>query len=78
MSSGFSFSSPETTSHILQGPPVVTNSHSFMSSLKRKKGEKKRGKEQPCSVGELLVLPFLSKFPIPSDANAFDTDMSNK
>ncbi|XP_057524952.1 importin beta-like SAD2 homolog isoform X3 [Amaranthus tricolor] len=60
-----------------KGPPVVTNSHSFMSSLKRKKGEKKRGKEQPCSVGELLVLPFLSKFPIPSDANAFDTDMSN-
>ncbi|XP_048497236.1 uncharacterized protein LOC104889132 isoform X2 [Beta vulgaris subsp. vulgaris] len=59
-----------------KGPPLVTDSHSSVSSLKRKKGEKK-GKDQRCSVGQLLVLPFLSKFPIPSDANASDTSISD-
>ncbi|KNA17637.1 hypothetical protein SOVF_078380 [Spinacia oleracea] len=59
-----------------KGPPVVTNCHSSVSSLKRKKGQKK-GKHQRCSVGELIVLPFLSKFPVPSNANASDTSISN-
>ncbi|KAL2922277.1 Importin beta-like SAD2 [Bienertia sinuspersici] len=56
-----------------KGPRMVTNSHYSISSLKRKKDEKKKGKGQHCSVGELLVLPFLSKFPVPSDANSSDT-----
>ncbi|XP_019161856.1 PREDICTED: uncharacterized protein LOC109158402 [Ipomoea nil] len=47
-----------------KGPPVVNSSH----SSKRKKGEKSK-KTTRRSIGELLVLPFLSKFPIPSDAN---------
>ncbi|XP_021751943.1 uncharacterized protein LOC110717528 [Chenopodium quinoa] len=58
-----------------KGPPVVASSS--LSSLKRKQGDKKKGKDQRCSVGELLVLPFLSKFPLPSDANASDVSISN-
>nr|GMD29133.1 importin beta-like SAD2 homolog [Ipomoea batatas] len=47
-----------------KGPPVVNSS----LSSKRKKGEKSK-KTTRRSIGELLVLPFLSKFPVPSDAN---------
>ncbi|CAH9120422.1 unnamed protein product [Cuscuta epithymum] len=45
-----------------KGPPVSSN------SSKRKKGEKRK-KATCSSIGELLVLPFLSKFPVPTDAN---------
>ncbi|KAH7678557.1 Armadillo-like helical-containing protein [Dioscorea alata] len=44
-----------------KGPPVVS------VSSKRKKGIKANGKERHSSVGELLVIPFLSKFPLPFD-----------
>ncbi|KAL8151290.1 hypothetical protein V2J09_021098 [Rumex salicifolius] len=54
-----------------KGPPLVTSGSSQASS-KRKKGEKNKGKHQRYSMGELLVIPFLSKFPIPTDANASD------
>ncbi|KAL8100484.1 hypothetical protein AgCh_032661 [Apium graveolens] len=46
---------------ISKGPPVAA---SVLS--KRKKGEKNRQKNRS-SMGELLVIPFLSKFPIPTD-----------
>lgn len=46
---------------ISKGPPVAA------ASSKRKKGIKANGKERRSSVGELLVIPFLSKFPLPSD-----------
>ncbi|XP_030507161.2 importin beta-like SAD2 homolog [Cannabis sativa] len=48
-----------------KGPPVRTSS----TSSKRKKGEKNKGNSRHSSIGELLVLPFLSKFPIPSGNN---------
>nr|XP_043608591.1 importin beta-like SAD2 homolog [Erigeron canadensis] len=48
---------------ISKGPRVVASVTS-----KRKKGEKNNLKGRS-SMGELLVLPFLSKFPIPSDVN---------
>lgn len=35
-------------------------------SSKRKKGEKNKQKARS-SMGELLVIPFLSKFPVPID-----------
>ncbi|KAD4385083.1 hypothetical protein E3N88_25251 [Mikania micrantha] len=54
---------------ISKGPPVVGSVTS-----KRKKGEKNKQKGRSC-MGELLVLPFLSKFPIPSDVN---TPITNK
>ncbi|XP_059280861.1 importin beta-like SAD2 homolog isoform X2 [Lycium ferocissimum] len=44
------------------GPPVKTST----ASSKRKKGEKYKRKGSS-SMGELLVLPFLSKFPVPTD-----------
>lgn len=44
-----------------KGPPTVS------AVSKRKKGDKSKGKHQQSSVGELLVIPFLSKFPMPSD-----------
>ncbi|PON93061.1 Coatomer beta subunit [Trema orientale] len=55
-----------------KGPPVGTS-----ASSKRKKGEKNKGKNQRCSIGELLVLPFLSKFPIPSKTNGTETRILN-
>ncbi|XP_062109375.1 uncharacterized protein LOC133819997 [Humulus lupulus] len=51
-----------------KGPPVGTSS----TSSKRKKGEKNKGNSRRSSIGELLVLPFLSKFPIPSGTNETD------
>ncbi|KNA25482.1 hypothetical protein SOVF_006470 [Spinacia oleracea] len=36
------------------------------------------GRLQRCSVVELPVLPFLSKFPVPINANASTTSISNK
>jgi hypothetical protein len=44
---------------LFQGPPVVS------AASKRKKGEKNKGKGGS-SIGDLLVIPFLSKFPVPS------------
>ena len=43
-----------------QGPPVVST-----SAAKRKKGGKSKRKDEFSSIGELLILPFLSKFPLP-------------
>ncbi|PWZ25480.1 Importin beta-like SAD2 [Zea mays] len=43
-----------------KGPPVAS------AASKRKKGDKNKGKSEMSSIGELLVTPFLSKFPIPS------------
>ncbi|XP_015062518.2 importin beta-like SAD2 homolog [Solanum pennellii] len=47
---------------ISKGLPVKTST----ASSKRKKGEKNKRKGYS-SMGELLVLPFLSKFPVPTD-----------
>ncbi|KAJ3681318.1 hypothetical protein LUZ60_015807 [Juncus effusus] len=52
-----------------KGPPVVS------AVSKRKKGEKNKGKQQSSSMGELLIIPFLSNFRIPSDG---DKDVSSK
>lgn len=51
-----------------KGPPMSLSSKA--ASIKRKKGDKGRGKELRSSMGELSVLPFLSKFPVPCDATA--------
>lgn len=59
-----------------KGPPVAASNCSSALS-KRKKGEKNRGKDQRCFMGELLVIPFLSKFPIPSEANVSETKIIN-
>ncbi|CAK7326263.1 unnamed protein product [Dovyalis caffra] len=61
-----------------KGPPTGTSSNISSASSKRKKGEKNKRNNQRCSMGELLVLPFLSKFPIPSDFNASEARMINE
>ncbi|XP_004508096.1 uncharacterized protein [Cicer arietinum] len=52
-----------------KGPPMETSIDSLSASAKRKKGQKNKRSNQRRSMGELLVLPFLSKFPMPSDSN---------
>ncbi|XP_022760759.1 importin beta-like SAD2 homolog isoform X3 [Durio zibethinus] len=54
-----------------KGPPIGSSNNGSSASSKRKKGEKNKKNNQR-SIGELLVLPCLSKFPIPSDATAYD------
>ncbi|XP_061992320.1 importin beta-like SAD2 isoform X2 [Rosa rugosa] len=63
---------------VSKGPQMGTSTNASSASFKRKKGEKKKRNNQTCSIGELLVLPFLSKFPIPSDyANPSQTRIMN-
>ncbi|XP_030924098.1 importin beta-like SAD2 homolog isoform X1 [Quercus lobata] len=58
-----------------KGPPMGTSSNGPSASSKRKKGDKRHNQHR--YMGELFVLPFLSKFPIPSDANASQTRIIN-
>ncbi|MQM04400.1 hypothetical protein Taro_037202 [Colocasia esculenta] len=51
-----------------KGPPTVFAGNASAASVKRKKGDKNKRKDKRSSIGELLVIPFLSKFPFPSDA----------
>ena len=53
-----------------------TSSNGPSASSKRKKGDKRHNQHR--YMGELFVLPFLSKFPIPSDANASQTRIINE
>lgn len=55
-----------------------TSSNGSSASSKRKKGEKSKRNNQRCSIGELLVLPFLSKFSIPSKTNAPQSEVLDK
>ena len=56
---------------------MVGSGYNSSLSSKRKKGDKTRGKDRS-SMGELLVLPFLSKFPIPSDVKAHEAKILNE
>uniref|UniRef100_A0A2P2KMN0 Importin N-terminal domain-containing protein n=2 Tax=Rhizophora mucronata TaxID=61149 RepID=A0A2P2KMN0_RHIMU len=58
---------------MLKGPPMGTSSNASSASSKRKKGEKNKRNYQCYSMGELLVLPFLSRFPIPSNTTASES-----
>ncbi|XP_068662047.1 importin beta-like SAD2 homolog isoform X2 [Aristolochia californica] len=58
-----------------KGPPTVTSGST--SSAKRKKGEKNKLKNRFVSAGDALVMPFLSKFPIPSDAVTLSETSNN-
>uniref|UniRef100_A0A9I9DMS1 Importin beta-like SAD2 homolog n=1 Tax=Cucumis melo TaxID=3656 RepID=A0A9I9DMS1_CUCME len=57
-----------------KGPPTVTSANGSSASSKRKKGNK-RTNNQCATMGELVVLPFLLKYSIPSDANASQTSI---
>ncbi|KAG1326119.1 putative importin beta-like SAD2 [Cocos nucifera] len=55
---------------VVGGPPTVS------SVSKRKKGDKSKGSHHR-SVGELLVIPFLSKFPMPPDGEEASSKISS-
>ncbi|RID63443.1 hypothetical protein BRARA_E02452 [Brassica rapa] len=59
-----------------KGPPVSTTNKTSSAASKRKKGEKNRINNQRRSMGDLLVLPFLSKFSVPSKSNILDASTS--
>ncbi|XP_057992891.1 uncharacterized protein LOC110632928 isoform X2 [Hevea brasiliensis] len=59
-----------------KGPPTVISCNGSAASSKRKKGEKNKRDNQR-SMGDLFVLPFLSKFSLPSDANASKASIIN-
>ncbi|XP_015900167.3 importin beta-like SAD2 homolog isoform X2 [Ziziphus jujuba] len=60
-----------------KGPPTRSSSNGSSAPSKRKKGEKSKQNNQRSSIGDLLVLPFLSKFPVPSEANAIQSGVLN-
>ncbi|XP_050216139.1 importin beta-like SAD2 homolog isoform X2 [Mercurialis annua] len=60
-----------------RGPPTATSWNGSVTSSKRKKGEKNKRDNQRYFMGELLVLPYLSKYPIPSDVNALKEGIVN-
>ncbi|ESQ48194.1 hypothetical protein EUTSA_v10019950mg [Eutrema salsugineum] len=59
-----------------KGPPVSSTNKASSAACKRKKGEKNRRNNERCSMGDLLVLPFLSKFHVPSKSNIVDARTS--
>ncbi|CAN8270232.1 unnamed protein product [Cochlearia groenlandica] len=59
-----------------KGPPVSTSNKASSAAFKRKKGEKNRRNNQRCSMGDLVVLPFLSKFHVPPKSNILDATTS--
>lgn len=56
----------------------MTSNNTASASAKRKKGDRNKGKERRTSMGELLVIPLLSKFPIPSNVAITPSSTSNK
>ncbi|XP_015944961.1 importin beta-like SAD2 homolog [Arachis duranensis] len=60
-----------------KGPPTESAADALSASAKRKKGQKNKKSNQRRSMGELLVLPFLSKFPIPSDSDVSQKQILN-
>ncbi|KFK39068.1 hypothetical protein AALP_AA3G196700 [Arabis alpina] len=59
-----------------KGPPVSTTNKAYSAACKRKKGEKNRRDNQRSSMGDLVVLPFFSKFLVPSKSNIVDASTS--
>lgn len=53
-----------------KGPPMAGASNKIVSTKRKKGGKNGRGREGQGSAGELLVMPFLSKFAFPLDGSA--------
>lgn len=58
-----------------QGPPVGISNNNASALSKRKKSERSKRNNLRSSMGELLVIPFLSKFSVPCDANVFNSEI---
>lgn len=57
-----------------QGPPTGGGAKKG-AAMKRKKGSKGRGKDARGTAGDLLVLPFLSQFPLPAPGTSASSDV---
>ena len=51
---------------IVQGPPTAGGMKN-VATMKRKKGGKGKSKDGEGTAGGILVMPFLSQFPLPPD-----------
>lgn len=58
-----------------KGPPMAGTSNKIVSTKRKKGGKNKQGREGQVSAGELLVIPFLSKFIFPPDGSSASTDV---
>ncbi|KAG6548715.1 hypothetical protein Mapa_009870 [Marchantia paleacea] len=60
-----------------KGPPTTVAAKK-VAAIKRKKAGKGKGKDGQGTAGELLVLPFLSQFPLPPPEAASASDLVTK
>lgn len=60
-----------------QGPPTAEGAKN-VATMKRKKGGKVKSKDGDGTAGEVLVMPFLSQFPLPSDGIQPDSEIAIK
>lgn len=58
-----------------KGPPMAGTSNKIVSTKRKKGGKNRQGREGQGSAGELLVIPFLSKFIFPPDGSSASTDV---
>ena len=61
----------------VQGPPTAEGAKN-VAAMKRKKGGKGKSKDGEGTAGEVLVMPFLSQFPLPPDGSQPDSEITIK
>lgn len=61
----------------VQGPPTAEGPKN-VATMKRKKGGKGKTTDGEGTAGEVLVMPFLSRFPLPSDGTQPDSEIAIK
>eukprot|EP01018_Ginkgo_biloba_P009463 Gb_12572 [translate_table: standard] len=57
-----------------KGPPMAGTANKIASAKRKKGGKSGKGREGQGSAGELLVIPFLSKYLLPSDGSSATSD----
>ena len=68
----------EITIMTMQGPPMAGTNNKIVSTKRKKGGKNGQGRDGQGSAGELLVIPFLSKFVFPPDGSSAITDIIMK
>ena len=65
--------------HVLrsQGPPTAEGTKAI-TTMKRKKGGRGKKSDGEGTAGEVVVMPFLSQFPLPPEGIQPDSEISTK